>query len=53
MRKFDDCSKYVVYVGREPGTKAHRLYDPEEKKILVSRDVVFVEAKTWGWNSVT
>ena len=52
-RKLDDRSKYVVYFGREPGTKAHRLYDPKEKKILVSRDMVFVEAKTWGWNGVT
>ena len=52
-RKLDDRSKYVVYFGREPGIKAHRLYDPEEKKILVNRDVVFVEAKTRGWNGVT
>lgn len=48
-KKLDDRSKLVVYFGREPGTKAHRLYDPAENKIYVSRDVVFDEPKTWTW----
>lgn len=49
-KKLDDRSKYVVHFGREPGTKAYRLYDPVEKKVHVSRDVTFVESKSWAWN---
>ena len=51
VRKLDDRSKRVVYLGREPGTKACRLYDPEAKKIWVSRDVVIEEGKTWDWEN--
>lgn len=53
VKKLDDRSKYVVYLGREPGTKAHRLYDPEERKVLIRRDVVFVESKSWDWDSAS
>lgn len=42
-KKLDDRSKLVVYLGREPGTKAHRLYDPEENRVHISRDVIFDE----------
>lgn len=49
-KKLDDRSKIVVHLGREPGTKGYRLYDPESNKIYVSRDVVFEEEKTWPWN---
>lgn len=40
-----------MYFGVEEGSKAHRLYDPDTNKIIVSRDVVFEEAKMWNWNS--
>jgi hypothetical protein len=40
-RKLDDRSKRLVYLGVEDGCKAHRLYNPETNKIVVSRDVVF------------
>ncbi|KAL8122107.1 hypothetical protein AgCh_018736 [Apium graveolens] len=49
--KLDDRSKKTIYLGREPGTKACRLYDPVFEKILVSRDVVFEEQKAWEWDS--
>ena len=47
--KLDDRSILVVHFGREPGTKAYRLYDPLSGKIHVSRDVVFNERKKWEW----
>lgn len=50
LRKLDDRSKAVVYLGKEPGSKAYRLYDPETKAVLVSRDVVFEEEKCWPWH---
>lgn len=49
VNKLDDRSKALVYLGKEPGTKASRLYDPTLKKLHVSRDVVFQEHKTWPW----
>lgn len=49
--KLDDRSKLVIYLGKEPGTKAHRLHDPATGKLYVSRDVIFEEDKSWKWES--
>ncbi|XP_074324338.1 uncharacterized protein LOC141661251 [Apium graveolens] len=46
-------SKAVIYLGKEPGTKAHRLYDPLSKSICICRDVEFVECKSWDWSRET
>ena len=51
LRKLDDRSRTLVHLGTEPGSKAYRLLDPKSRKIVVSRDVVFDEHKTWKWNS--
>lgn len=48
--KLDDRSLPVIYLGKEPGTKACRLYNPSEKQVYVSRDVVFQETESWNWN---
>lgn len=45
--KLGDRSKLVINLGKEPGSKAYRLYDPEQRMVLVSRDVVFEENKSW------
>ncbi|KAG7582977.1 Zinc finger CCHC-type [Arabidopsis suecica] len=50
LRKLDDRSRVLVHLGTEPGSKAYRLYDPQNKKAVVSRDVVFDETKGWNWN---
>lgn len=50
VKKLDDRSKHVVHLGKEPGTKAYRLFDPNTGAILVSRDVVFEEEKGWSWD---
>lgn len=52
-KKLDDRSQVVVHFGREPGTKAYRLFDPVTRKIHISRDVVFDEGKAWNWDSDT
>jgi hypothetical protein len=39
-----------VLLGLSEESKAYRLYDPIEKKILISRDVVFDEEKSWDWD---
>lgn len=43
----DDHSRMVVYLRREPGMKACRLYDPHTGMILVSKDFIFEEDKSW------
>lgn len=49
LRKLDDRSLALVHLGIEPGTKAYRLYNPDTKKIIVSRDVIFNEKACWNW----
>ncbi|KAI0515512.1 hypothetical protein KFK09_008177 [Dendrobium nobile] len=45
MKKLEDRSHPMVLFGYEPGTKAYRVYDPNEKKIHISRDIIFDEEK--------
>lgn len=49
LKKLDDRSRKLVHLGTEPGSKAYRLFDPQTRKIVVSRDVVFDETKGWMW----
>lgn len=51
MKKLDDRSIPMVYLRVEEGSKAHSLFDPQTKRIGVSRDVVFEETKAWEWKS--
>lgn len=53
VQKLDDRSRKVINLGKEPDTKGYRLYDPENNKVYVSRDVVFEETKSWHWNQGT
>ena len=41
----------MVFLGYVEGTKAYRLYDPCEDKVLVLRDVMFDEKAAWDWSS--
>jgi hypothetical protein len=50
LRKLDDSSTPMVFIGYEPGTKAYRLYNPVTDRVHVSRDVVFKEGNAWNWN---
>lgn len=50
VKKLDDRSKQVINLGREPGTKAYRLFDPKNNRVHVSRDVIFKETKGWDWS---
>ncbi|GJS39678.1 zinc finger, CCHC-type containing protein [Tanacetum coccineum] len=50
LKKLDDRSIPLVYLGVEEGSKAYRLYDPIAKKKHVSRDVKFMEIKPWDWD---
>lgn len=34
-KKLDDRSKAVIHLGKEPGTKAYRLYDPDNNTVHI------------------
>lgn len=48
-KKLDARSKEMVHLGREPVTKAYRLFDPDSGTVHISRDVFFDEKKGWDW----
>jgi hypothetical protein len=50
-KKLDTKSKICVLLGISDESKAYKLYDPIDKRIIVSRDVVFEEAKGWNWDN--
>lgn len=51
LKKLEDRSRELVHLGTEPGSKAYRLLDPKNRKIVVSRDVKFIEDRAWAWNA--
>jgi len=52
LKKLDDRSRTFVHLGTEPGSKAYRLLGPTNRRIIVSRDVVFDESKRWKWSNL-
>jgi len=44
------CKKYV-FIGYDEMTKAYKLLDPINQKVIVSRDVRVDEANEWSWNN--
>ncbi|KAG6517564.1 hypothetical protein ZIOFF_020960 [Zingiber officinale] len=51
LKKLDDRSSPMVYLGVKEDCKAHRLFDPRHGKLQVSRDVVFQENSEWTWTA--
>ncbi|KAJ1691007.1 hypothetical protein LUZ63_015162 [Rhynchospora breviuscula] len=49
--KLDDKSKKYVFIGYDEKTKAFRLFDPIEKKVIISQDVQVNEEIAWDWNN--
>ena len=48
-KKLEDKSLKCVFLGVSETSKAYKLYDPLTKKVVISRDVIFDEKKTWTW----
>ncbi|MCI25440.1 hypothetical protein A2U01_0046631 [Trifolium medium] len=48
-KKLDSKSIECVHLGVSEESKAYKLYSPIDKKIIISRDVVFDESKGWNW----
>lgn len=52
MSKLTDRAVSGVFLGYELGTKGYRVYDLMKDKLLVTRDVVFDEKKSWNWEGM-
>jgi hypothetical protein len=49
LKKLEDRSKPMVFVGYVPGSATYRCYDPNTKCVCISRDVFFDEEGVWKW----
>ena len=47
--KLDDKSHQCVLLGVSDETKAYKLFYPITKKIIISKDMIFEEDKSWNW----
>ncbi|RLN39601.1 hypothetical protein C2845_PM01G10330 [Panicum miliaceum] len=51
LKKLEDRSTPMIFVGYEAGSKAYRVYNPVDGRVLVTRDVVFDEVAQWDWGA--
>ncbi|KAI4353686.1 hypothetical protein L6164_002617 [Bauhinia variegata] len=47
--KLDKKAEPGVFIGYSNTSKAYRIFQPQNGKILVSRDVKFMEDQQWSW----
>lgn len=50
LEKLDDKFVKCVFIGYYSKTRAYKLYDPTNCKVIVSRDVVFQKNIGWNWD---
>ncbi|GMI94896.1 hypothetical protein HRI_003159000 [Hibiscus trionum] len=48
--KLDKMAEPGIFVGYSSSSKAYKVYQPQTGKLIVSRDVHFVEDEEWSWN---
>ena len=46
-KKLDSKGEKCVFIGYYDESKAYKLYNPSTKKLIVSRDVQFIEDEAW------
>jgi len=51
--KLKDRSRKYIFVGYDEKSKAYKLFDPVNNKVVVSRDVHVEETKAWSWSNLT
>jgi hypothetical protein len=49
VSKLSDRSIPGIFLGYEPGSKTYRIYDLVNRKLMISRDVIFDEKNSWNW----
>ena len=48
--KLDDKNEKCIFIGYGDRRMGYKLYNPIAKKVIISRDVIFEEDKSWQWN---
>ncbi|EOY09394.1 Uncharacterized protein TCM_024822 [Theobroma cacao] len=51
QHKLDEKSEKCIFLGYSSQSKAYRLYNSKNGKIIISRDVIFNEDASWDWSS--
>jgi hypothetical protein len=49
LKKLDNRSRPMIFIGYEEGTKGYRMYDPSTERVCVTHNVVFDEQAQWDW----
>ncbi|CAA7045430.1 unnamed protein product [Microthlaspi erraticum] len=49
--KLDNKSEKYIFIGYDANSKGYKLYNPETKKTIISRNVIFDEEGEWDWRS--
>jgi hypothetical protein len=49
LKKLDDRSAPMVFIGYSEGAKAYRMLEPSTGNVHISRDVVFDKSRGWSW----
>ena len=49
--KLDDKSSKVIFIGYSTKYKAYKLFDPNNSKIVISRNVEFNKEDEWSWHN--
>ena len=49
-KKLDDRGERCIFIGYSEESKAYKLYNPLTNKVVMSRDVIFKEEESQGWN---
>lgn len=47
--KLDGKGEKCIFIGYSDESKGYRVYQPEYKKLVISRDVIFDEGAQWTW----
>lgn len=51
LKKLDNRSRMLIHLETKPGSKAYMLLDPINRNVVVIRDVIFNENKSWDWKN--
>ena len=49
--KLDDKSEKFIFIGYDNYSKGYKMYNPNNGRTIISRDVVFDEESTWNWKT--
>ena len=51
LRKLDDRSAAMVFIGFDERVKGYRAYDPVNRRVHITRDAIFDEQASWDWEA--